>query len=363
MIKELLMSNKIKTIGRTYLNNDMLYANFSGSGVWFKASGNKLKIDLLATKYDEENSRPYVSVLIDNARYDFPLDKELNTIELPLEYGEHFIHILKRTETSVSHMAIKDILVDNFIIFEDEPRLNIEYYGDSLTCGFGAMSTDPSEPFRTSTESFLDSYSYMVAKALNANYSAISISGFPVYKSRWNQSFPIDSVADMISISSYKEDDTIETVIPWDNTIYKPDLVIINLGTNDQSFLTEGQDWVDKLIEETKSFEAAQTHPQYEEHLVNFRQRIVKFLEDLFKTYGKDLKVLYLMGMIDVWPFVYDAIEGAIADFNNPNVYYHRLTGPTKDSIFGAVWHPSKVMHEKTAEEILEVIKQNNLGK
>ena len=115
MIKELLMSNKIKTIGRTYLDNEMLYANFSGSGVWFKASGTKLTISLFATKFDDENSRPYVSILIDNERYDFPLDKEINTIELPLDCAEHFIHILKRTETSVSHMAIKDIVVENFI--------------------------------------------------------------------------------------------------------------------------------------------------------------------------------------------------------------------------------------------------------
>lgn len=363
MIKDLLLSQKIKTIGRTFLNNDMLFANFSGSGIKFNASGTSVKFTLYATRYDDENNRPYVTILIGEDRHDFALDKEYKEIELPLNQGVNLVKVLKRTEASVSHMAIKEIVVDNYFELEEKAAFNIEYYGDSLTCGFGALSTDPSEPFRTSTQSFLDGYSYMVAHDLGANYSAVCVSGFPVYKSRWNQGFPIDSVADMISMASYKESDTFDTSIKWENENYKADLVIINLGTNDESYFGVEVDWVDEIIAEVGSYEEAIKHPKFQAELVLMRERILKFLEDLYQIYGNDLKVLYLLGMVDVNHIIYDAINWAINKFNNPNVMHYKLTGPTPDSVFGAVWHPSSFMHRKTADEVIEVIKKYNLGK
>lgn len=358
MINNLLLSQKIKPIGRTFLKDDMLFANFSGSGIKCNVSGNTLKVTLFATRFNDDNNRPFVSILVDDKRYDFGLDLEYKTIELPLTDGVHEVQILKRTEASVSHMAIKEISVDNFYELTEENRLNIEFYGDSLTCGFGVLSTDPSEPFRTITESFLDGYSYLIAKGLNANYSAISVSGFPVYKSRWNQGFNVDSIADLISYSSYQDDMTFEIGVRWDNANYKADLVIINLGTNDESYFTPGQDWVDALISKTGSYEAACKEKEFIDKLESLYKRIVKFFEELYEVYGPNLKVLYLLGMVDVSSFIYEAINKAVNEFNNPNVKHYKLTGPTKDSIFGAVWHPGSKMHENTAAEVLKVIKE-----
>ena len=71
-ITELLKSNKIKCVGRTYIKDDKLYMNFSGSGVIFKMKGNKLIIKLFATKYDNDTNRPYISVIINEVRKDMP---------------------------------------------------------------------------------------------------------------------------------------------------------------------------------------------------------------------------------------------------------------------------------------------------
>ena len=357
MIENLILSKKAKPIGRTFFKDDMLFANFSGSGIKCNVSGKSLKVTLFATRYDDDNNRPFVSILVDEARYDYELDCEYKTIELPLNEGVHEVHILKRTEASVSHMAIKEILVDNFYEINEEKRLNIEFYGDSLTCGFGVLCTDPSQPFKTCTESFLDGYSYLVAKGMNANYSSISVSGFPVYKSRWNQGFNVDSIADLISYANYYDQMTFETAEKWDNSNYKADLVIINLGTNDESYFSPGQDWVDALIEKVGSYEAACREEEFVNKLDALYKRIVKFLQDLYAVYGPNLKVLYLLGMVDVNPFIYTAINKAINEFNNPNVKHYKLTGPNKDSVFGAVWHPGSQMHKNTAAEVINVLK------
>lgn len=361
LLQELLDNKKIVPVGRTWLNNDLLFLNFSGSGIRCNVSGNEINITFFATKYNEENSCPYITVFLNNKRSDYALDSEYKTITIPLNKGVNDLRILKRTESNVSHAAIKEISGVEYHEVEDKKHLNIEFYGDSLTCGFGSLSTDPSLPFETKTESFFDAYPYKLAQKLDANYSAISVSGFPVYKSRWNQGFALDSVADMISISSYHNDDTLQTAPKWDNKNYKPDLVIINLGTNDESYFSVGQDWVDELVKEVGSIEEARKHPKFVNELDLMYKRILKFLDDLYKIYGKDLKVVYIMGMVDVIGFIYDTILKAINEFNNPNATFFKLTGPKPDDVFGSVWHPGSKMHDNTAEELYNHIKNNIL--
>lgn len=361
LLRELLDNKQIHPIGRTWLNNDLLFMNFSGSGIRCNVSGDEINITFFATKYDEDNSRPYITVFLNGDRTDYVLDSEYKTITIPLNKGVNDLMILKRTESNVSHAAIKEISGVKYHEVEIKKRLNIEFYGDSLTCGFGALSTDPNLPFETKTESFFEAFPYRLAQKLDANYSAICVSGFPYYKSRWNQGFPLDSIADMISISSYHNDDTIESAPKWDNINYKPDLVVVYLGTNDESYFTVGQDWVDELVKEVGSIEEARKHPKFIRELDLMYKRILRFLNDLYRVYGKDLKVVCLLGMVDVIDFIYDTVSNAIEEFNNPNTYYFKLTGPKPDDVFGSVWHPGSKMHENTANELYEYIKNNIL--
>ena len=361
LLQELLDNKKILPVGRTWFNNDLLFMNFSGSGIRCNVSGNEVNITFFATKYDEDNSRPYITVFLNDNRYDYELDSEYKTITLHLKSGINELRVLKRTESNVSHAAIKEISGVKYHEIEEKKRLNIEFYGDSLTCGFGALATDPNLPFETKTESFFDAFAYKLSQKLDANYSAISVSGFPVYKSRWNQGFPLDSIADMISICSYHNDDTIETAPKWDNNNYRPDLVVIYLGTNDESYFSVGQDWVDELVKEVGSIEEARKHPRFVSELDLMYKRVLKFLNDLYKIYGKDLKVIYLLGMVDVIDFIYDTVSNAIKEFNNPNAVYFKLTGPKQGDVFGSVWHPGSQMHENTATELYEFVKNNIL--
>ena len=232
-LSELIQENKIKPIGRTYIKDSKLFMNFSGSGVKFLVKTKKLIINLTGTRVEDSTKRPYVSLLIDDIRQDYAIDNLDYSIELDLSDDIHKVEVIKRTESSVSFCAITKIQADKFLEYIENTRVKLEFYGDSLTCGFGDLSECRDEPFETRTESFLEGYAYLTSRALDAEYSAVCVSGFPVYKAKWNEGFPIDSIADMVSISDYSEDMTFDTVIPWDNSKYKPDIVVINLGSND----------------------------------------------------------------------------------------------------------------------------------
>ena len=358
----LIENNKIKLIGRTRIDNNKLFMNFSGSGLKAKVVGETLLIKMFATKYDDQNSYPYISILIDGNRYDYGLFEEHLEIKITLTSEPHIIHILKRTESPVSFAAIEDIIVDEFLRLDDEDKLRFEFYGDSLTCGYGNLCNNPNLPFTSHTESFLDSYAYLTAKAFNADYSAICVSGFPIYKSRWNEGFPIESVADMISIVDYSEDMTFETAYHWDNSQYIPHIVVVNLGTNDCSYFTEGEGWVDELIKIKGSFKEALKEPVFQDRLFNLGEKVKSFLSTLFNIYGNNLKVIWALGMIEVNNHVQEVIDKAIAEFNNSNVYQLTFHNLEKSNDRGANWHPGAMMHNNAAIELVEFIKNNILG-
>ena len=353
--KKLELENKIKFIGRTRVDDDKLFMNFSGSGVKFCVKTNKLIIKLTGTRVDDENNRPYVSLLVNGNRKDYAIDNLDYAIELNLEDGNHIVEVLKRTESSVSFCMIKEIIAEEFIEFSDDKQMKIEFYGDSLTCGFGNLSECAEDPFSTKTESFLEGYAYKLSKALNAEYSAISVSGFPVYKSRWNEGFPIDSVADMISISDYSEDMTFDTVVPWDNTKYKPDLVVVNLGANDHSYFTEGMNWVDELIKKYGDFNSCVNDEKYIQEINNLKNRINRLLDDLRNLYGKDLKIVWCL--FDIYfedGVLYNVIKNQVLNYEG-NTYFCDVS--FKTNVRGAAWHPGKVMHEEAASLLIDCIK------
>lgn len=353
--------SKVKTIGRTYLLDDKLFMNFSGSGVIFKMKGNKLIIKLFATKYDNDTNRPYISVIINEVRKDYALTEEHNIIEINLTDQLNTVEILKRTESSVSFVAIEDIIVDEFINYEFMDKLKIEFFGDSITCGYGNLCDNPEEGFTTKTESFLEGYAYLTTKKLDALYSAICVSGFPIYKARWNLSFPIESVADMLSISAYSEELTLKTAQVWDNSQYIPDVVVVNLGTNDCSYFTEGQSWVDELVKEYNGFENVLKLDVFKNELNNLRLKIISFLDNLFKMY-KDVKVVWALGMLEINPHVQEVFDEALKNYNNPNLYQFTFTSLQKSSGRGAAWHPSSQMHIDASNELSEFIKDVVLG-
>ncbi len=354
LIDNLLNDKIIQPIGRTYLKNSALYMNFSGSGIRFAVKTRKILIRLTGSKVDEENSQPYVSVLIDDNRIDYCIDKLDYWIELDLSNDKHIIEIIKRTESSVSFCAIKEIVADEFLTLEKSERCKIEFYGDSLTCGFGNLSECCDDPFKTETESFLEGYAYLVSKKLDCDYSAICVSGFPIYKSRWNEGFPIESVADMISITDYSEDMTFATAIPWDNSKYHPDVVVVNLGANDHSYFTEGMKWIDELIAQYGDFKLAEKDVRYIQEVRNLKQKINQFLDNLFALYGKDLRVVWCL--FDIYfedGVLYDVIKEQVINYSE-NTFFCDISFQT--NVRGAAWHPGKVMHKEAALQLSDFI-------
>ena len=111
------------------------------------------------------------------------------------------------------------------------PERRIEFIGNSITCGFGAESSDPNEPYTPETENAYKSYASIIARYFEADYTLIAHSGQGVVR----------NYGDTASISGYtqrhrflQQFDT-QQEPAWDFSTWSPHVVIINLGTNDYS--------------------------------------------------------------------------------------------------------------------------------
>ena len=356
-ISKLIETNFIHRLGRTYLKNEELHMNFSGSGIRLLCDSDYLNLKFKA-RFKDINSAPYIALIVDGNINYIAIDEETKSIKLPLKSALHQIDVIKNTESPVSQIALLEVEADSFLKYNHQKKLKLEFYGDSITCGYGVLDDVETNPFTSKTESFVDSYAYIASRLLDSDYSSISVSGFPVYKSRWNLGFPIDSVADMISICDYEEPMTSDTSTLWDNSNYIPDVVVINLGANDESYFTVGTDWVDELVSEVGSFEKAIYTKKYQDELDKMEEKIFAFLDNIFRIYG-DIKVVYATGILPIIDIVDSKITEAILKYQkerNHKVYRYQFKVRNHFNQRGANYHPGKQMQVFSGCELANYI-------
>jgi hypothetical protein len=146
----------------------------------------------------------------------------------------HKVVLFKRTETNIStgEGAVKFLgfELDNgkgLVVPPPRPYKRIEFYGDSITAGFGVDSTSNSGAAQYKNN-YLD-YGARTARMLNAEYHCQAISGVGIYKSWWQ--YPAGDNASM-----YEDYYFLETATTtWDFSKWIPQVVVINLGENDKN--------------------------------------------------------------------------------------------------------------------------------
>lgn len=173
--------------GRTAPVGDRVYFNWSGSGFEFCFEGTSVCAEFVTNDLPPENERTYIGVFIDGAPFlqaRFPIDKEsgVYTLAEGLSYGKHTVKVIRDTEMWYGKVAVTDILAEKAPeIPLNVPKIEIEFIGDSITCGYGNICSNASPDFRTSEESFAETYAFKAANMLGAGISVIAASGNGFY--------------------------------------------------------------------------------------------------------------------------------------------------------------------------------------
>ena len=219
-------------MGRTYEANDTQWFNWSASGfsVRFQGSGVKATI---ASNAPNATNYAYLKVYVDGVEQtDILLNKTEQTVVLAegLNPDEiHTVEVRKRNSPRSSTAGLVSLeLLDGAKLEAPAAKDKlIEFIGDSLTVGYSAADVNKSETaWSTKTEDGTKTYSKQVADALNAEYMVTAISGRGVVMNNNNADgykFPeIYPELDIYNVPGTAYDFTLQ-----------PDVVVINLGTND----------------------------------------------------------------------------------------------------------------------------------
>lgn len=202
-------------------------------------------------------------------------------------------------------------------------NVKIEFIGNSITCGYGNEAPDGGNGFSYDTENHCKTYAYLTARALDADVNVVARSGIGIYR---NYNGPREG--DTWGTMPMEYDHTLlyDTVHPWDHSRFQPDVVCINLGTNDTS---------------TDNYDITIYEREYD-----------RFLTHLREVYPQARIVLLTGSMLQGQPL--DDVKGALDRLaaRHEGVYRFDMSPQTGDLGYGSDSHPSARQHEKMAAEL-----------
>ncbi len=211
-----------------------------------------------------------------------------------------------------------------------DKKLKFEFIGNSITCGYGTEVTDRS-PFNDSTSNFCHGFAYRTAQAFDAECMVVARSGIGIYRNYGEK----DSALYYGCMPDNYEKLWLDSPHQWDFSKFTPDVLFINLGTNDT--------W------EMSSFNA-------EKYERNFR----KLMNSVTAHYPKTTIVLLTGSMMEpealaaVKPIL-DKIQKDYTTTKKQLVYRFDFTPVAGE---GADWHPSSAQQEAMSKELIPFVKK-----
>ena len=316
--------SKVSYIGRTEVAQDGAVSfDWSATTVRVAFKGKTLKIKCSDTHKD------YFNVWIDKEqgpRADFVVTVSSADTVLTLftakKGARHTAILQKRTEAEQGTFTLQELTTDGSFLEAPAPKSRlIEFVGDSYTCGYGVEALHRGDPFLPSEENPSQTYADVLGRLYGAETVHISHSGRGIIRNYGD----FNQHENMVKLyaqtfDQYKED-------AWTPT-YKPDLVVIYLGTNDFSTGKQPALWA---------------------WCNNYRQLLQKIRE----FHGPDVPILCMASPCDeqMDDYVAEAVRRSGVD----GVYFAPILSncyKLDDTDLGAAWHPNYNGHRKVASAV-----------
>ncbi len=330
---------RVRQFGRNYSlpeNPDHVFIPWTCAGFTVTFNGTALYADMASDKWNEPNIRAYITVIVDGDdknRRVICIDRE-GLVRYPLvedlSDGVHTVTVMKQSEALQSNWEVGGLtLSDGGELLQTEwedNRLKMEFIGDSITAGFGNRCPTKDGPFITAEQDGYETYAALTARALGADYHVLAVSGFGMYRSPFGKDIPpLYPYADGLHGQQVK----------WNFNKFTPDVVVVNLGTNDGG-------WIN-----------LEPSLPTEEKIRLVKECYLSFLHTLRNTYP-DAYILCTIGLLEsnATPYVEEAVAMALAD-GLERLSYLKLPAATS---FGA-GHPSLEAHRIGADVLTATLK------
>ena len=163
-------------------------------------------------------------------KFKVSVDQKRYIIAQDLPKGKHSIEIIKVTESYCGACEFLGLELDKgkkLIAPQALPELKLEFYGNSITCGFGNEGK-----IQPAADNSYKAYAAVAARQLKAQFHTISYSGIGVVKG--GAPFLMNQMSQ--KTIALKDPDLLPDNNHWDFSQYVPDIIVIALGTNDHYY-------------------------------------------------------------------------------------------------------------------------------
>ncbi len=266
-------------------------------------------------------------------KINFTPSDSLITLTDSLGEGAHSLRVTYAIEGYEKHPEFRGFVISGpgskLLPAPERPKLRIEFIGNSITCGYGTEADSGDTHFSYDTENHTLSYAYLTARALDADFNVVARSGIGMYRS---YNGPREGTPDNRIPAEYDHTLIYDPAHYWDHRSFRPDIICINLGTNDTS--------VDNY--DINLFEEAYKKFLAHLHLLQPQAKIVLLTGPML--HGKPLE--------DVTAVLDSLAEGK--DY----VYRFDMSEQTGELGYGADYHPSRAQAAKNAAELTAFLKK-----
>lgn len=342
----------VKPLGRTYFHDNRLFCALSGTGAEFSFSGTSCSVTIAGDTNSANplfaDSHARIAIYADGKRIIDDIIEQPSKTYCVLESEaetEAVISIIKLSESPMSTISIDRITVAGSAPkpTKEKGRL-IEFIGDSITCGYGVDDPVPEHSFATRTEDVTKSYAYQAAQALDADYSIVSFSGYGIISGFTTNDSKLTGqlvppLYTKLGYSWSQNRDFVPSDINWDFSKRQPDAIVVNLGTNDDSY--------------TKDIVSRQ-----EEYAAEY----ASFLK-LLRRCNPDALLLCTLGIMGdrLFPFVERAVAAYQAETGDTNLGTMKFDVQDALDGYSANFHPSVATHGKAASKLTEELRKLQL--
>ena len=329
--------------GRYETSKEYISFSCSGVAVTFVQQEEELFVWLEDRASNPANGN-WMNVIIADTVYtriQLKQGKQLYLIPTPFNNGE-FITLSKATEAHVGEVKFYGIEMKEkaSAVFDRAKAMNIQFIGNSITCGYGNMVSIEAPPagnpltgFHPENQNAYESYAMQTARNLNAAPMLVCFSGRGMYRN-----FDSDTIETIPKIYDRIHLQNKNSAI-WDHTQQIPDIIVINLGTNDYFGESQNKPLNDSV----------------------FIQTYIQFVERLIRYYPMAKIVCVNSPMLnDTWPAgkmcstrLQMCIQNVQEHFQaKGNTQIYRFSFAPESAPYGEDYHPSLATHTKMAEEL-----------
>ena len=296
---------KIQYEGRIAFSDSTASLNWSGSSISLNFKGSEISAIL-----KDADTANYYNVILDHtviSKIQLDTIKKSYILASGLSKGKHKIQLYKRTEWGKGQTFFYGFETNenDKILSKSKPKKKkMEFYGDSITCGYGNEVQNGNDSGTGHFENHYLTYGAITARHFDAQFSCIATSGIGVMVSWFPTIMP-----DIYDLTNPRDKNT-----KWNFNNYTPDIVVINLFQNDS--------WIVNLPKNREFIKKFGDQKPNEDFIIKSYENFVKSIREKYPN----ASIICALGSMDAtqegskWP---NYIKKAVGNLNDKKIYTH----------------------------------------